>query len=122
LLALELVYEGANGGDLDLIGNATDLSEARALIADKLYADRADQMLVCTAWIGAFVAFLVGDLVTIATLHDTVYSATEWVSVGGLTCAFIVSALAARSYFVSARETMRKLLGIQRVLARWRSR
>lgn len=79
-------------------------------------------MLVCTAWIGGSVAFLVGDFVTIASLHDTIYSTIEWVSVCGLTFGSIISALAARSYFVSARETMSKLLGIQRVLALWRRR
>jgi hypothetical protein len=55
-LASELIEAGASKEDLESISTATDLADARDLISQKLYAERADQILAAGAWIGGGVA------------------------------------------------------------------
>lgn len=118
--ANELVQAGAYYDDLELISTGVDLADASDLIAAKLYAERGEQMLASTAWTGGCIAFVVGDFVTIASLHDAVYTTAEWLAVGGLTIGAFIAAATARTFFVRARITMRRLLRIRRVLAWWR--
>jgi hypothetical protein len=74
----ELINAGATDEDLDLISTAIDFKHAADLVADKLYAERADLVMGCYAWMTVSGGFLVGDLVFIASLHDVVYTTGDW--------------------------------------------
>jgi hypothetical protein len=114
-----LVQAGVTAAELRVMAQGIDAKQGADLLIQKLQAERGDAILMSAAWIGGVIACAVADLLLIASIHDSVYTTTDFVGVGGLTTGVLFCWLTARNYVARSRTIMTKLLNVQPILARW---
>ena len=115
-LAIELARAGATEDDLIFIAEARDPREACEIFVDDLRYEREQAENGRNTWKAMSGLFLATLLLGVFGLHDAVSTAAEWFAGISLAVGTVASAIAARSYSITARRLTRRIARIRRLL------